>query len=456
MTLPLARMSALAVLLLPSIGSASPFLLPEEGATVAEPHHDVLLVQPSEGSSVLVERIALRSTAGRLLWMRAFRSEPTRVSPVALDFQLVSEADENPTPFADAVRSRPFGPSLLTPTLKAVFPEEPPPAPRRLLEGRALEVDESLYVSGRATTSTVTGAVTLPEALESLLGRWDLELDMPGRRRVGQLLNTGWGLFAAVLYDGTPNQPGWAVLGPIGFELSDEELVYPLEGSTAEDLGEWHGALVTPSPSAPLELPLVSLEESETTSGVVLSSATRLGTHQELALHLRDELSLSLGGDLTLTQLELKLGSARLDALHFRASEAAAAQTGAGPKRGGFLDLFSCLLLGLAPLILAPESWLLLWIQSRSRASARTGGSRFGVKLWAVWCLGVAIFWLLAVDELARIAALGPLLLGTIQLALPYTRVDPRPIRARFRRPKPSATAPETTATQPASPAEQP
>lgn len=415
------------------------------GSTPVLTHVDVLITEHGSERYQLVEQVSLRSEAPQLVWLRPLPGRAT-VEPGPQLFSALAAASQPVAPLADTVRARPFGPSVVTLALQRLFPSAPPPevagGPG---EARDLSIDAVRMFSGETRTSTLSGAITLPRELERFLEGRDAPLALDDRRRVAGWLTRGDWVMAVAAYDRLPSAETPARIGPLLITLPGTPPRYPLARRSTDTLQVVFNVLAA-GPRVPGQLPVMTDAATPAPPGgrSVLVYAGPVPPDSELSLGLEEDLSLRLPPNPLLTRARLETKAARLDEVSFGepapGTEPLAIESGTVP--GTASDLLLCMLLGLAPLVLAPESWLILWIQERARDVARRGGSPLGVKLWALWCFGVAAYWFVALDGVARVAALGPLILGTAQLALPFTERIPSPFRAEIRRPAPTKDLP--------------
>ncbi|MEL6187849.1 MAG: DUF2330 domain-containing protein [Myxococcota bacterium] len=405
-------------------------------APVTATQVEVLLTDSGDGQYQVLEQLWLRSEVSKLVWIRPLPARAT-IEPGPDLFAELSAATVPRVPLANAVRARPFGPSVVTLAADRLWPASAAPQTRARPEARALEVDALELFSGEARTSSVTGEVFLPPDLERFLTRHDAPLSTVDRRTVSGWLRRGAVLMALAAYDRLPSDRSPSRLGPFLMTFSGDQPLYPLARRSTDELEIVFDVLASGA-RVPQQLPLASAGGPPAPGGqATLVYAGAVAEESELDLRLVEHPELRLPASRVLTRTRLQTETARLDAVSFGASPPGAdpieVQTDQTPGTAG--DLLLCLLLGLAPLILAPESWLILWIQERARDVARRGGSTLGVKLWALWCFGVAAYWFFTLEGLARVAALGPLILGTAQLALPFTERIPSPFRAEIRKP---------------------
>lgn len=409
---------------------------------------DVLVLEPQGALHAFIEQVTLINGEPQLVFLRAF-PEPPAVSPAPKVFGALARAAIRRNDLANEVRVTPFGPSVLTlATRRLGWRHEPPPRVQPPPEARPLQVEEVATFSGLALTSTITGKLSLPAPLESFLDRRDSRLAELDRLKLAAYLNRGWSVLALALYDRAPNPEAPARIGPLRFEIAEGLRDYPLQTRERDDPAAFVFYAAGSEPLVPAELGArVAGPDDDLSSPprgeVLVTFLEPLGSRPELSFQLSQELGLEVPEGAVLSQAVFRQGDVQLDRLTFDHPGRMAGSPPLPPpsRRGGRADLFRCLLLGLAPLLFAPESWMLLALQERWRSRARRGGTTLGVKAWAVWPFATALFWLIALDGLARIAALLPLVVGAAQLALPYAERETAPIRVAFRRPKKEGSA---------------
>lgn len=409
----------------------------------AERRTEALVIEEGQRGFTVIQRLTLESQAARFVWLQPIFGALEAVDEAPDVFDVLAQALVRAPEFSEELRRRPFGPSILNYLTRRFRPDPGRAEPLVAPAARPLEIDALAYFTGSAKTSTITRRVSLPRALEDFLRIHNVSISQDERRFLGTYLNSGWSILGAAMYDRAPSPEGVARLGPVGLRFSGGDRSLPLVRRRAPEALELVVYALADGPRVPAELPSRPpsrpFRPKEAPAGEMLvPHADRLDQSPELSLALAEPFGNELLQDAYLTQLYFRPGSARLGRLTLHSPEKVAVQTQlpTSSQRGTPGDFFTCLLLGLTPLFLTPEAWLVMWVQARSRDQARTGGSRLGVKLWAVWALFVAAYWFLSLHGLARAAAIGPLLLGTFQLVLPFAERDPLPVRAQFRRPK--------------------
>jgi hypothetical protein len=108
--------------------------------------------------------------------------------------------------------------------------------------------------------------------------------------------------------------------------------------------------------------------------------------------------------------------------------------------RGGFQDLFLCLLLGIGPIFLVPESWFLYWLRHQGKLErTRVNPNPLTTKIWPAFCIAVSIFWALSQPGAAKIAALLPFVFGALSLRTQET--PGRRVLVAFKKPKKTVRA---------------
>ena len=159
----------------------------------------------------------------------------------------------------------------------------------------------------------------------------------------------------------------------------------------------------------------------------------RIARDSTLGVEIYNRLGLEVPENADLVRASFRRPRNRADSITF--VEASSPVTiPSGVTRGSGVDLFLCILLGLAPLLYTPESWFLLWVVSRARARKRREGRAFGLRLWSLYAIVVGVYWFAVLPGAGRIAGVIPLIVGVVQIAWPYTARDAAPVRVEFKR----------------------
>lgn len=391
----------------------------------------------------LLQEVVVECTARDVLWLVALPSSPSSVrdgDPAVLErLDALTTVGE---PYHESLRRGLFGPSIVT-VLTRRFIDRPRGA--RAAEeaeppGRRLELVEYEVFTGSVKTSSITGRPGFPEVLDSLLTRAG-GIDPGTEQAIAAYLNREFALVALRLRDPRPNAGELARIGPISFEFATETPMVPLglaELSRATPL-RLHVASATPLAPVSLEAFWNThpwLKRDRATNIFDVSYNRPVTGDDPIDFELRQRAELALPQDLRMMTGELLLPAGpRVDLDLTRARESIPLPASGG--RGSALDLAAAMLLGLAPLLYTPESWFLLWLESRRRQ----GTKKAGRPLWATYALGVGLYWFFTLPAGGRIAAVIPALIGLIQLALPFADREPTPIRVQFKKKRPGAKA---------------
>ncbi len=357
-----------------------------------------VVLLPEEGAQTLVQSWIIEGTEGPLIHFEGFPSPPELSAFVPRLEPDLARACRAPEPLHLSVQRRPLGPSLAGLLLPA---PSPPPAPSKPPSADPLAPLARRMVTGPVRSSTVArGGFEWPPAFDDLLARRGLEPSVPVIRRVAQLLNGG-GTVVATLY--TAEGSGPHRLGPVRsrFETATPQLpvLHPSPGERLElvALGEtaWR----------PKDLPITWADapwrpQSPESERWIADCAVRLDAaaarpFQEALGAEPDVLVRWLWAPPPTTRGAMRLVPDELEPVPSRGS-------------GTFGDIWRLLVLGLLPLFLAPEAWALAWMQS--------GVQR---RIWTLWPLAVALYWIWALPGLAKWAALGPVAAALIHAGWP-------------------------------------
>ncbi len=387
------------------------------------------LVVHQDGQETLVLQLNVGNAPARMVWLQplpAFATDPVAVeSSLFGALQRETRVEE---PFHRIVRRQVLGPSLFNLLLKEWI--EPPPATKTESEPlRPLSNRESRIFLG-VPTSSASGYL-LPPGLAGWLERWGVSPSPEDSSRVGQHLLTGGAVLAMVLEDPNPGR-GPARIGPYSVRFAVNAPVMPalLTPREQADVIPRHFFVVTSSIVAPTSRQVL-WDQEPWYPDEVSSDMLRISYHGEVS----EALSFTLGN---LAGVTIPPPHAQKLEVKRIVAPVAFAPTPDAPlipaSRGSLSDLLLCLMLGLAPLLYAPESWVLGWFTARARERARQGKSAFGTKLWTIWPIFTAAYWLFNLPASGRIAAVLPLVLGAVQLAVPYVDKDPQFIRLQFKK----------------------
>jgi hypothetical protein len=442
-------LGSLFLLAIASPAVASPLLLGGNGLSI-ERRVMVLSSDSVQRQQTLIEEVHLKGRNTRFAWLSAFPSEPIEVRAVAPEaLAELERLTHVPPPRHKQAEERVFGPSILSWLLG-------PPASSSTVAaaGERLRINLTTrtrhYFSGPTTTSTVNGQRFLPERLAGWLEVSGFTLSRLQREALMSYCDAGWTIAATLVETSAPD----VVLGPTLYRFAGEAPVVPLKLSAGDAPAEktftfyLHGdeplildgreVRYTDAPWAP---------PAEADRG-----SFRVSYHQEIAAEgagpaLTTLLGRAVAGG-HLVRAELLIPEPIFTDLGFEAVPDAKILPGPG-RRGGALDLFWCLLIGLMPLFYTPEAWLFLWLGYNARVDRRPNQPLpMRGHLWAYYALVVACFWVATQEGAGRIAALGPLVIAVVRL-WPQRELERRPVRIDFRRKKRGAATAKPSAAPP-------
>lgn len=389
----------------------------------------------------LIETWIVEPGAADFVVLRAFPSAPTEIVP--LDPDLVSElraATHVGPPFHLRVRERLFGPSVMTPLLTpllgepSVAADEPLPS-ERVTAGR----ERFVMFTGKPVTSTITLMRTLPEPLERWLSSSGVALTSAQRELTARALERDWTVVGAAFRRADATRP--VTVGPWLYRFATAETVLPAALGTTARVPDHEVFALDERPLAPSSHPAQWIEkpwlprESPDPNQPAPFDVTYWGLIDRAATFRLQALLTSTAAPSRVLRGAL-VEHAVTDAAATLGPAFGAVAIPSSGGRGSGLDLLLCVLLGLAPLLYAPESWLLLWAAAAARDErARTDAVGFAGALWPLYALVVAMFWLVTLAGSARLAALGPLLVGMYRLFVAQQPSRARgPVRVDFRR----------------------
>jgi hypothetical protein len=369
------------------------------------------------------------------LWVRAFPKRPS-VAPLPADtFKYVDEPTTVRAPHNMSIRDLLFGPSVVT-LLSRKLSKPTHVQPKAPSANRSIEIESTLEFTDPIPTSTITRRPVMPISLTNLADR--LHFKLPGHVEddVAAHLERGWFVYVSVVIDRNPDRSQRARLGPFKFEFESPIPVIPIGTASTHTPVPVHIYSIAADPLVPMHYAATWSDEpwrneAREPGSALISFNRPIRANSDLSNELSRRLSVPplAGSRLTRGEIRLETGTrVHLDL----AKPAKSIDLPSARSRGSPSDLFMCVLLGLTPLLYTPESWFLLWIGARMRQRAKEARKVFRIRLWPLYAIGVAVFWMITLEGGARIAALVPAVVGLIQLLLPVVDSEVSPIRVHF------------------------
>ncbi|MBX2813865.1 MAG: hypothetical protein KTR25_18760 [Myxococcales bacterium] len=404
---------------------------------------DAVVLRSPESGFQLLQRLTLTNTEhSQIVWLSVLPSLPdVKIGPSV--FAELARTVDHPQSYSEQLRRNPFGPSVLTIVSRQINPEL---SSRPLIAAteRQLQIHDLRFFP--PTEPVIQKHNTqLPEELNLYLGQHSIELSPDVTQQIISNVRNGGVVLVAVLHDPEPG-PQPAQVGPLHLSFGSGHPTIPLLLPASHSLELVVSALGS-TPLAPLELPANTSDidgknpvaQSDSRSNVLFLG--RLGLFPSLQAHLFEAFGDHIRSETILTHMSITTTDLKLPALHLvSADENPQAPLGRAQMPnppGNPTDLLLCILLGLTPLGFTPEIWLLWFIGKQVRGTHRGAGwgeVRLARQLASVWCLVVAAYWLYTLVDIARVASLGPLLIGTVLIAVPGGRHEPMPVRIPFKK----------------------
>ena len=368
----------------------------------------------------LVERVVIKkakASGGTVGWVRAF---PTRPSISAVESSIFDETEKisrSEQAYYQSVRPMVTYPSLVTRLYNAVLASGP--GSKTKLPANEITLDERdfEFVEANVVTSTINGSKSLPGDVESWFSDNGLQPTRAQRRKIMQYCEMGWVLALSTFDLSSVIDEEDFILSTTRYIFSSRDAVHPHLFLVNRD-AKFRYWLVSDVPLQPNNLSLVRTndpEEIENSKGAFIVTSQRKGS--------RSDLPPGLSGDWAEDQEKVYFDQAIFDSnqailapQYFTPLDGGDANYNSS-SRGGMQDLLFCVLLGLAPLFVLPESWLLYWFRHQSKLQrTRVNPNPLGTKLWSLYALAIALFWLVSQNGVGRAAAVLPLLFGLLSI----------------------------------------
>jgi len=427
----------------PSVASADGILLPGDGQVRTKSYK--VYVGFDGAKQVLIEQVEIIAEARVVGWLRAFPEEPDLVDDLDAPFDILAERTAPQQPHREVMKERLAGPSLVT-VVRYRLAENERLAKRDVdddIEPRRLSVARSVteVFRGKTFTSTVTRKRHFPPKLERWLETHELDLSGNEEGLLQAYLDRGWVVLGSLVETRSKGGAVRAIVGPTRYLFDSDVAVHPVnliqaEADPSVRFDYWVAA---PEALAPGEYE--ARWDTQPWKGAdpkpnefIVSYNQPIDDAIETDLIDVAGIDVPVGGNLMSGAFRFKNRPVRdMEFTPAKAPVAIPEEDG----RGSSWDLFICILLGIVPLLYAPESWFFLWLGFRAREKADvTQEWTFGLMLWPLFAIGVGVFWALTLKGPARAAALLPALIGIARLATSGPREQPKAVRVKFEKKK--------------------
>jgi|GEM_PF-4926183 len=368
----------------------------------------------------LIERVVLSkasASGGTIGWVRAFPTRPTISSIENSIFEEAEKLSRSEKPHYQTVREFVTYPSLITRIYQAIAPSAA--NTKRKLPSSEIVIDETSFdfIEANVVTSTINGSKSLPKEVESWFAEYELKPTRNQRRKIMQYCELGWVLALSTFDLSSVIDEESLTLSTTSYRFSTREAVHPhlFLVSREANFRYW---IVSDVPLKPTNLSMIrtsDLEEIENSKGTFIVTSQRKGTSAELPPILSQNWA-EEQEEVYFDEAIFDSDQAILEPQYFTPLDNAATSYDTS-FRGNTQDLLFCILLGLAPLFVLPESWLLYWLRHQSKLQrTRVNPNPLGTKLWSLYALAIAVFWALTQTGAGKAAAILPLLFGILSI----------------------------------------
>ena len=407
--------------------------------TGVQPKRYQAVVSHSGGLTSLLQTIEVESDAGRFAWIKPFPFRPDVSVKPDLSLRDLERETSIEAPYNQSVLGDLFGPSSVSLLLRRLHPPPESKAPRKTAPGRTLAVNDYEVFAGEVQTSTITRLLELPTEMRVWFNRRGIPLSEGVKASIAGHLNRGWVVVVMDVEDRAPNPKVPARLPVMSFRFPSDAGMLPLMRQPQRldvepDFDIWTlGPQRLISSTFATEWIARPWAQPDPVPGRFTAVYSRsLLARDPVSSILTRQLDLRLPPTPQLVRLRFRHGVEVWQEQAFIGAVKSVDLPGVG-QRGDPLDLFLCLLLGLAPLLFTPESWFLLWLTARTRSRPGRDGVEWP-NLWAFYALGVALYWAITLTGFARLAAIAPLLLGLWPLMWPADPERDQFVRVQFKK----------------------
>ena len=402
--------------------------------------HHRAVVSHDETVTTIVEAVEVRNDARRFAWLKPFPAKPDIVVKSSLSLSDLEHQTDVKAPFNHAVRHDLFGPSIVTVLIDRLVRE---PERTRVDNDKSATAPRTLSIvdyevfDGEIQTSTQTGRLVMPPAMQTWFGLRRIPISDATKSAIAGHLNRGWVLVAFEVEDSAPDLSTIAQLPTLQFRFPSSRPMLPLLRQTkplpAEPPFDIWTLASRPMVSAtyPTQWENRPWTLSDPVDGRFTAVFSRaIDARDPLTGILSRQIGLRLPPTPNLVRHRFRHGVEVWQEFQFMPALEAPRVPGTG-RRGGIIDSLLCLLLGLTPLLFTPESWFLRWWSSRT-AQASATAIRWS-NLWALYAIIVAVYWLVTMEGVGRLAAVLPAAIGLAQWFWPNEPHRDEFVRVQFK-----------------------
>ena len=374
-------------------------------------------VTSSGVDQIIVEQAQITSDADYLAWIRAFPSRPQIQEAEPGFFRELAKQTQPVIPSFIQIQEDVFKPSLVLGIYRQLFSKKTVAEVEE--EAIILNMDSNDFsiLKGEVISSTISQTRSFPKDLEQWFDENELVVSPGNRRKLMQYCELGWYLVYGLVDTSAIKGGSPGSIPAIQYAFDSEELVHPSLLISSEDVMIEYWTLG----EAPL-VPSGRILKLDGRANKAVSTANQFEVSYQQALTEKNSAGTSLEEFISferpqhLLRGKLNPGSA-IQRVQIFEKNSQMARVPENISRGNFQDLLFSLLLGIAPVFLLPESWLLYWLRHQGKLErTRVNPNPVATKIWPLYCIGISIFWMVSQAGAGKIALILPLLFGLLSL----------------------------------------
>ena len=362
---------------------------------------------------VVVEQVQIESDAEYVAWIRAFPSRPEIQKVESNFFPQLAEKTVAHGPAYREVQERIFSPSLVLGLYRQIFVKKPQIEQNTPTAGLEVNPGNFSIIKGEVVSSTITQTRSFPADFEAWIDANNLVISAGNQRKLMQYCELGWYLAFGLIDTRFLQEDVNGIVPALEYRFEHPQAVHPSLLIANEDVNLEYWTLGD-APMVPsgrvLNLNGSSNKTVDIPNQFEVSYQRATSGDQFTGTALEDLVKPEGRQHLLRGRLNSGKSIQRVQMFEAHADMQEVPQSA---PRGRFQDLLFSLLLGIAPIFLLPESWLLYWIRHQGKLErTRVNPNPLTTKIWPLYCIGIAVFWGLSQTGTGKIALVLPLLFG--------------------------------------------
>ena len=393
----------------------------------------VFLGETTNGQ-VIIENAEIKAKGKKLAWIRAFPERPTIRNIDNTVYENLKEISKVDIPHHVVLQEKLLRTSLIGHIYERISrPEQSEDAEvaRVFID---LNPNAFMRVQGEVISSTITRQRSFSSSLQQWLDDNEFVLTISQRRSLMLFCEKSWHIVATSIDVSDLTENTVAVINPLIYEFEDKEMQHTTALINGADV-DFHYWLAAANPKTPrgLNVQPGAIPANETPAeNTFVVSFNQKRPMTELSNTFLSNWDWN-------NSVNLVTGRARNNAA-LQGSLTFIDDTELPPLPtqrvpGGLMDLLICLLLGIAPLLFAPESWVLYWLRTQGKLErTRVNPNPVATKIWPLYCMGIGLYWILAMTGVGRLAGVLPFIFGLLSIRTQETPTGR--VLTTFKKPK--------------------